>query len=643
MSEVKRQEKNREAGILLLMAIGIVLFFFGNPVFVKAASQTSVSQETELAAPVLRSAKAGTGKITVSWKKVTGAQYYLIYRKESSGKYSRIAKQKASAGVSYVDKTVQAGRTYIYTVKAYAKTDGEKVFSGYDASGVTATAKVPTVTLSKITAATGKITVVWEAVSDISLYRVYRKEGNGKYRKLADVKAGTLSYVDDTVEMGHVYTYTVRAIYKTENGDSVSGKVDKTGLTATAVVKKTSVQNVETACGHILITWKAKSGVDGYYVYRREGTSGKYKKLAKLANSTQDLYWDRTAEPGVSYTYAVYTYVNVDDGIVKSKAATWDNAVFCAPGSAILTGLTRGTSKDTLTWKEVSGADGYIVYKKNSKTGNTWTRVKKVSAGTTKASLVRDSGVTTTYTVRAYVKAGNKTVYSTYKDTLDNSIRKYTKSTILFEGDSITKGTNGKGTVATVTFPQRVAQITGAACTNAAVGGSTLAKRSSSTNSVVTRAQSGTTSYEGYSVICIAAGTNDYARSIRLGSLGDTSTSTFYGALETIFQIIEEQNPDATVVLITPTYRGRLGTDWSKTGMNCKNSAGYTLEDYAEALRNIAKKYGATVYDSVEAGVITADNWESALYDGLHPVEETYCQIGKSLASFLKKNVLTAD
>ncbi len=56
----------------------------------------------------------------VSFKKVSGAKGYIIYRKTSkSGKSKKLATVKS---LSYVNKSLNCGSTYYYRVRAYKKT-----------------------------------------------------------------------------------------------------------------------------------------------------------------------------------------------------------------------------------------------------------------------------------------------------------------------------------------------------------------------------------------------------------------------------------------------------------------------------------------------------------------------------------------
>ena len=101
------------------------------------AQTNTVSMTVEavpFGAPVLKSATAGTNGITVSWNAVSGATQYRVYRQTGSGGWTGLGDV---TGTSYTDAAVTSGTAYTYTVKAY----NGSTWSGFDAKGITATAK----------------------------------------------------------------------------------------------------------------------------------------------------------------------------------------------------------------------------------------------------------------------------------------------------------------------------------------------------------------------------------------------------------------------------------------------------------------------------------------------------------------------
>lgn len=82
------------------------------------AGSTSYKTIKFLSAPTLSSVSSSKAGITVNWKSVTGASGYIVYRKEGSGSYKKLATLSGKNTVKYVDKTARKGKTYSYRVMA---------------------------------------------------------------------------------------------------------------------------------------------------------------------------------------------------------------------------------------------------------------------------------------------------------------------------------------------------------------------------------------------------------------------------------------------------------------------------------------------------------------------------------------------
>lgn len=68
------------------------------------------------------------------WKKSDEAQGYVVYRKCDNSPWERIADITDN---SYVDKKVEAGHSYTYTVVPYRMNNGVKSYGKFKYNGVT--------------------------------------------------------------------------------------------------------------------------------------------------------------------------------------------------------------------------------------------------------------------------------------------------------------------------------------------------------------------------------------------------------------------------------------------------------------------------------------------------------------------------
>lgn len=83
--------------------------------------------------------KALTGKrIKISWKKVTGASGYIVYRKTAGTSWKKVA---TTTKTSFMNGKLKAGTRYTYTVRAYKIINKKRVLADYNKKGVSARAK----------------------------------------------------------------------------------------------------------------------------------------------------------------------------------------------------------------------------------------------------------------------------------------------------------------------------------------------------------------------------------------------------------------------------------------------------------------------------------------------------------------------
>lgn len=175
----------------------------GNGTYDKVVYDSSQAKVT-VAAPKLGKVTAGYNSLKITWGKVSKANGYCVYRKMNGGKWKSI---KYVTSTSYTDKSVKAGNTYTYTVKAYRTVNGKKVFSSYNKKGISGklTTSVSLKTKSK------KVTVNWKKTTGASGYYIYRaSSAKGKYSRIKTISSGkTVKYTDSKVKKGKTYYYKV--------------------------------------------------------------------------------------------------------------------------------------------------------------------------------------------------------------------------------------------------------------------------------------------------------------------------------------------------------------------------------------------------------------------------------------------------
>lgn len=176
----------------------------------------------KLSVPSLTVVSANATSIKVSWKRITGATGYDVYRAVSKkGKYTKVAAISKTTTVTYTDKKLTTGKAYYYKVRAAAQGTAKTTHSDY--SSIKNAKPVPQAPIGlKAAAGSRNVKLGWKKVSGATGYEVYRATSKkGKYKKIKVIsKASIISYTDKKLTAKKNYYYKVRS-YKTVSGKKV--------------------------------------------------------------------------------------------------------------------------------------------------------------------------------------------------------------------------------------------------------------------------------------------------------------------------------------------------------------------------------------------------------------------------------------
>lgn len=345
-----------------------------------------------LAASNISSLTLTSNGIAVKWNKVAGAKSYRIYRKTTGG-YTRIGTVNSGNTTSYTDTTAESGKTYTYAVKPY----NGNASADYTGKQVTYLA---TPALSTLANAANGVSLKWNSISGAQKYYIYRKEGNGGYKKIAEVK-DAVSYTDKSVTSGKNYTYAVRAL----KGSSMSAYTGK----SVNYLAQANVSALNNKDNGIEVKWSKVSGAKGYYVYRKEGKNS-YKKIATITNANTTSYTDTSVKNnnGKAYTYTVRAYAN------NALAAYTGKSVYRIATPTITSVSNSRKGEVDVDWNGVKGAKGYQIQLSSDKS------FSKDTTDETWVDYADGNGITITncekgdsfyFRVRAYKQNGSGTKY----------------------------------------------------------------------------------------------------------------------------------------------------------------------------------------------------------------------------------------
>ncbi|MGN0527448.1 MAG: hypothetical protein ACI4IF_08425, partial [Acutalibacteraceae bacterium] len=127
-----------------------------------------------------------------------------------------------------------------------------------------------------------------------------------------------------------------------------------------------TVANVSTG---VKISWNKIEGATGYIVYYKSGSG-----WARVGTTTDTSTIDTSVKSGTTRTYTVKAYRTVDGKTVNSKYNNTGKSIKYLALTK-LSSVANATNGVKITWNKVSGAEGYLVYRKT--TGG-WTKIATV-------------------------------------------------------------------------------------------------------------------------------------------------------------------------------------------------------------------------------------------------------------------------
>lgn len=293
---------------------------------------------------VTTSVDAATGMPKLSWKTVTGAKSYRIFRSlPGEAEYTLLAEQTAK---SYLDLQAPVDTKCSYRVQAV----GSSSELNSKPTAVQVTATFPRSVVKTDVTQDGQTVISWSAVEGAIGYKLYRSTSSSKSYSLILETADT-TYMDPVVTAGKVYYYKVVVVGR--NTASAQSSYAK-------AVGKCAVPDLEgttNASGKPVLSWNKVTGAKKYEIYRSvNGASFK-----RLTTTTKLTYTDTKATAGANCTYQVRA-AGSKSAYNSDFSEAWGCDVVCAAPSVTVK-VDTATGKPGLSWKKISGATSYEIYR----------------------------------------------------------------------------------------------------------------------------------------------------------------------------------------------------------------------------------------------------------------------------------------
>jgi hypothetical protein len=136
-------------------------------------------------------------------------------------------------------------------------------------------------------------------------------------------------------------------------------------------------------------------------------------------------------------------------------------------------------------------------------------------------------------------------------------------------------------------------------------------------------------------VLLIAAGTNDFAVALAIGTATDEVDTTIRGCVNLCVEYIRGTHPHVKVVFAAPAYRHRVVSTLESTD-TVPNFLGLYLVNYVDAIVEQAALSHALCVDLWRTVGIGPENYVAMIPDGVHPTIIGCRAIGERVGKFIK-------
>lgn len=314
----------------------------------------ALEQPTGISASYERS-----GRITLKWTAVEGANAYAIYYKPAWGsEYSLLGQ---SSGTTYSTTTPRMGTVYYYRIQALYVVGGQQVSQGAQSLSF------PYIALGDVVIAdprgkdTSTIRLNWTPVAGATHYDVAMSLHDADdYKIVRTDLTGSLCDIRN-ISFNETYDFLVIPKRKLNSGDVITGLPSSNRMVGSPMETPSFTDYEWTETG-LKLTWDAIPGAMGYVIYRRGFHETGYHKLM-VSEDTATTYIDTTMKPGEVYYYFVYSFRLAQPQGWRCFSLKGDIGMgVWLPKTTGLTAVSAQENSVRISWAATEGANKYDVY-----------------------------------------------------------------------------------------------------------------------------------------------------------------------------------------------------------------------------------------------------------------------------------------
>ena len=207
-----------------------------------------------------------------------------------------------------------------------------------------------------------KIELQWSAMEQASSYAIYRRSSTeGNFQKI--IETPDTVYRDTGIRAAVAYYYKIVPIaWDTGKEIKVAQVTVKVKAPAETSIEKITVKSPT----ELKLVWKAAAGSSGYQILRSDRERGGYTEIARVNGQSARTYTDEEVIPGKIYYYKVRPISQGGQGFGNYSAVKKARTI---AKTAITSISSLASDRMQITWKKVSGAKAYEVYRGTRENG----------------------------------------------------------------------------------------------------------------------------------------------------------------------------------------------------------------------------------------------------------------------------------
>lgn len=291
------------------------LLFSVASIFITLFCFSVCASAADLSVPQISDTSATAETITISWKKIKGADGYKIYKKDADGKFKAV---KSTSKTTCTVKNLSPNTKYEFRIKAYTRLEDNSKDFGKSCETFSCKTKLcAPQNLAYKSATTDSITITWDTVEGAEYYKVvYGIAGESGYTVAGTPTKNTIKIKG----LNGKNRYKIKIAAKCKGNTSSYSEIIRLYTVPESI---DAPRTVSKDGASVTIEWDKAGKSNTYYVYVATSADGKYKKVATTTKTT---YTYSKKTPKKAYYFKIVPLIINDFQSSTGKASKYSKA-----------------------------------------------------------------------------------------------------------------------------------------------------------------------------------------------------------------------------------------------------------------------------------------------------------------------------